>query len=854
MILLFRAFVAEAQFVRTRLPVKQNYLYGVIDTLGNLIVAPTYQYLKGFEYNNYALVRKAEKWGIINEHGTEIHTCSYDWIDFPEFGNNEKFVAQKDSKQGVITFSGQILLPFVYDRIELLSKTYFAIYQNGKAGIADSSGKIIISPQFDRVALFTDLYNFSDKSIVYPNGTLFKTYKNNHIGLTNAKQNISFSPEYEAIKAVAENETIYFILTKNNKKTITNLDAEILFPFEYDNIVPIDKQGIVKIIAGNKTGIFSVFANQMLLPVEAYKDVTYNSIIKEITVQSNDGSTIKIDAKGENITTTEQLFENGWKVKSYKGKLIFSRGTNQDTIVGQSAQYLNDQLCAVIFSDKRAKIYHFQKKTFTIPHSFESVKYWKETNTVLVKNGENFGLLDQNGALILSCKYKAIRNIGYGLFAFQQENTWGLVDSQGKIVIPATYTGIASFKDGMRVTRVRTAQNKYGLINTKGKIVATPQYDTLRLFKESAKAYQQNKVTVYEFDTNGNLTDSYTFQHVKTLQLGEKEINLSETDGAFNEQKTLTNLQQKLTENTDRTQIGDWYKDKNTQKWGYKNGKNTIPPIFTHLTDWTENILSATILPDSTADKTEEKILAISHHKDTFKTAHIAKTYIFRCNDAKKLTVLPRIKKVVLDTAYQLLFINEIFVFNAVKGIYICNVPSLGYYNKDTASGLFVMQSSTTSYETFRFTIIDSAKTRVLLSKEAVHFSVKDFAYADVARMIRKSGKNNYITVLTDKKGKEYTTINKGKSKSNKIVYVGNFNKEGIAPINVGGILQKTTTQQRTHIDRIGRHGRRLLRRQMGLHRQKRYYQNNTAIRTCKIYAARLCSRTNAQWRLGRNF
>jgi hypothetical protein len=62
--------------------VKLNGKWGVVDKQGNEIVAPKYDEVKAylFQYYNYTEVKLNEKWGIVDRQGNEIIPCEYTYI------------------------------------------------------------------------------------------------------------------------------------------------------------------------------------------------------------------------------------------------------------------------------------------------------------------------------------------------------------------------------------------------------------------------------------------------------------------------------------------------------------------------------------------------------------------------------------------------------------------------------------------------------------------------------------------------------------------------------------------------------------------------------------------------------
>ena len=81
-----------------------------------------------------------------------------------------------------------------------------------------------------------------------------------------------------------------------------------------------------------------------------------------------------------------------------------------------------------------------------------------------------YGAIDLTGKEVISCEYDKIGNVSEGLISVVKNNNMGFVDTNGKVVIPFTFSGtLTSFQNGL-------AQIGSGFINTEGEFVIPPDY------------------------------------------------------------------------------------------------------------------------------------------------------------------------------------------------------------------------------------------------------------------------------------------------------------------------------------------------------------------------------------------
>ena len=101
---------------------KQGGLYGFMDPRGKLYTEPTYEAVEAYyrskshlsvDASKFFAVKKNGLWGVVNSHGGIVARIQYphiqDWI--------EALIVERNGKFGVISYDGQVTVPFVYDKI-----------------------------------------------------------------------------------------------------------------------------------------------------------------------------------------------------------------------------------------------------------------------------------------------------------------------------------------------------------------------------------------------------------------------------------------------------------------------------------------------------------------------------------------------------------------------------------------------------------------------------------------------------------------------------------------------------------------------------------------------------------------
>lgn len=140
-------------------------LYGIVDEMGNEICSPQYEYIGDF-LDGYAFAKKKDKWGLIDNNGTDVIPFQYD--DCGGVISNGLIAIKKQEKWGYINIQGKIILPFKYDHACAFENNGFAevtIY--GVKRLIDSFGHFIVRKNNSDVWLkvkgdYDIIYDFHD--------------------------------------------------------------------------------------------------------------------------------------------------------------------------------------------------------------------------------------------------------------------------------------------------------------------------------------------------------------------------------------------------------------------------------------------------------------------------------------------------------------------------------------------------------------------------------------------------------------------------------------------------------------------------------------------------------------------
>ncbi len=191
-----------------------NYLMGLIDTNGQVLLKPIYSSLS-LPMQGAMIATLGEKTGLIDVSGKEITTTNFNYLyptgqglflgetdaqksqlidakGRPRFqgafttlykGTGDFFIASRDSLMGVINLTGKELIPFRFNGLTSQLDMFVVYDQRGKAGVVNMQNRTILPIQYDEIEVLSS--------------TRFLVSQNNKRGLMDAAGKWLLQPEFD---------------------------------------------------------------------------------------------------------------------------------------------------------------------------------------------------------------------------------------------------------------------------------------------------------------------------------------------------------------------------------------------------------------------------------------------------------------------------------------------------------------------------------------------------------------------------------------------------------------------------------------------------------------------------------
>jgi hypothetical protein len=355
---------------------------------------------------------KKKKYGFVDKSTGQL-VIPYKFDRVEEFENGLAIAVQKDFA-GLINAEGKEVLPFDYFAITRVKcpNTLFmlAIRDNTVSpfsmdpclvGLADSTGRIILPCEYHSMKMAGNLFTF--KKRLNENST--------GLGIINNKGQIIVPPNagnYPEPTFTNVAERVAFEKDGQMKYGAIGKSGDVVVPFEYKNLF-INPDLIVATDFNSKCHLFTSSGKKL-------SDDTYDEF-------SNKGGSI-------------ELFDNAVKLKK-EGKWGFF-DKNGMIVPCEYDEMPNDfrhGFMTVLINNQSGVVNRQGKRV--VPCQYEIAMYYEKMKLLFVRNNKLTGLYSLSGKMILPCEFENLPESMVGGYVIaQKEGKTGMTDTTGVQIVP----------------------------------------------------------------------------------------------------------------------------------------------------------------------------------------------------------------------------------------------------------------------------------------------------------------------------------------------------------------------------------------------------------------------------------
>ena len=141
-----------------------------------------------------------------------------------------------------------------------------------------------------------------------------------------------------------------------------------------------------------------------------------------------------------------------------------------------------------IINQKNEEIFKEYSKAEAIDNFDSKQNIWYEDNVLRVQKDGKYGLIDFEGKEVLPCDYEeivALKGVTNNLL-IKKDGKVGLVNEKGQTIINTEYKDIKTLKEGYKNEYIIVNDNnQYGIISTTGTVIVEPKYEDVKYLNNS---------------------------------------------------------------------------------------------------------------------------------------------------------------------------------------------------------------------------------------------------------------------------------------------------------------------------------------------------------------------------------
>ncbi|MGK0390314.1 MAG: hypothetical protein ACI94Y_003066 [Maribacter sp.] len=157
-----------------------------------------------------------------------------------------------------------------------------------------------------------------------------------------------------------------------------------------------------------------------------------------------------------------------------------------------------------------------QQGKIIIQPTYDAISNFKHYGYAVIQKEGNSGLIDSRGAFVFPAKYKDLRVISKHLFGIKSEGTWNVIDKQGNILI-RDYDSASPLDD----KHILYWQKELcGLVDLNGKIIIPANYQSIKWDKDKTLFIVKKNKKIGLYTTKGEVIREPVFREIQIINTG----------------------------------------------------------------------------------------------------------------------------------------------------------------------------------------------------------------------------------------------------------------------------------------------------------------------------------------------
>lgn len=464
------------------IPVKtRKNLWGLYDTSGRLIHEPELDSIK-FTAKKGVWVRKHGKWGLVNEFGKYSIPLKYKFVqpdtgdytlatkfstfDYVNIKSEKEFSIDCDS---IINFSKGYYLYYqnekcglknikedtkpIYSKVGKVINQKAIACKSGKWGIINHLGKVKLPFQYDSIQIDHSEY--------------IRLMKNNFWGMVNGINFQKIPYQYQQLKNYSNG--MIAALGNESKWGYLNIVGDTVIPFQFeeasdfayglatvrinDSSYIINKKGLVMVAPKDmprfSQGAGTIHNNQAIqynFPIEYYEN--YTKIANGLCLVS---------------------CANKYGILGKEAQELFPP-------IGDTVIYDKEHQVVIFHCDTMAGVVDiYNNYRHPLFYNFDTIHQYSQNCALAKKNGY-YGGIDLSKNIRVAPQYEQMKDYHDGKWGITLQGKWGFIDLNENIVVQPNYDDIQPFNGAAGGIKYK---GRWNLISDQDKELNTTTYDSI---------------------------------------------------------------------------------------------------------------------------------------------------------------------------------------------------------------------------------------------------------------------------------------------------------------------------------------------------------------------------------------
>ncbi|SEM98146.1 WG containing repeat-containing protein [Chryseobacterium taichungense] len=429
---------------------------GIVDSLGNITYEnPLKSEISQIWKNRFILKVKAGnsngKTALINEKGEEL--IPLDNFRFRTWENKDRMIYTKQGKECVYDFNGKQIIPFS-DKIEFASENRFFVKKNGVWLIYDFDGKQISDREFT-----TDLRFYKGRTYITTGEKSGEIIDNNGKTLTIiSNHNVDNINAFPFLVTLDTTKNRYGIINDKENVIADEIYEQAFVGREYIYLTKDDK---VSIFSKREGKIYDLDYH--------YVNPIFNGLFKTSQDQNNPKAAV-VSLNGEIVFPKEYDRIEGFTIAG--DKYLYLRKNDEEKILDKDLKNIIDEDYEIekifpntLILSKDNRYYKFSPKDrqYVELKGFKEIKLLDMYPMLVGKNIDNFyGILDEEGKEVVPFIYDDITTfVGVNEFIIKKDNKFGVTNHKNEPLAEVIFDKFTQDKKGLKLIKGKETQYIY---------------------------------------------------------------------------------------------------------------------------------------------------------------------------------------------------------------------------------------------------------------------------------------------------------------------------------------------------------------------------------------------------------